>query len=136
MFLSNVPDGADYDLSIYAPTVYPVRGEPDHPAGTRKSVGDIRYDLDPGDDVFPTDIADDIDLDVLSTVWPRRGSSHVLRDISSRRSNEDEEVDIPAVEEGTYYVAVTSYLADFSNDPYAIRVRTRRRHRPPRVPHR
>ncbi len=52
-------------------------------------------------------------------------SPYVLRDISSRRSNSDEEVEIPAIEKNKkYYVAVTSYLGDFSNAPYAIRLRT------------
>ena len=126
VLLSNVPEGRDYDLSIYAPTETPLRGAIGDSAGTRKSVDDIRYDLDPGDDVFPTDIADDINLDTLRSF---RTSAHrrrtYLRDISSRRSNSDEEVEIPALQKGkTYYVAVTAYLGDFSNAPYAIRLRT------------
>ena len=122
VLLSNVPEGVDYDLSIYAPTVTPLRSG----AAERslKSVGDIRYDLDPTDDIFPTDIADDINLDALASLGIG-SDDYVLRDISSRRSNSDEEVAIPAIEEGkTYYVAVTSYLDDFSNVPYAIRLRT------------
>ena len=96
MLLSNVPEGVDYDLSIYAPTEIALRGSM---PSTRslKSVDDVRYDLDPSDDIFPTDIADDINLDALASLNIDTTSPYVLRDISSRRSNSDEEVEIPSV---------------------------------------
>jgi hypothetical protein len=124
VLLSNIPEGVDYDLSIYAKTPLPLRGKVSNPAGVRTSLADVLYDLNPSDDIFPTDLADDIDLDVLRSLEVAAGEGYQLRAISSRRSNAEEEVALPAVIKGqTYYVAVTSYLGDSSDQPYGIRVR-------------
>jgi len=118
VLLSNIPDNVDYDLAIYEPETLPLRAG--KPAEKLASVGEVRYDLNPTDDVYPTDLVDDIAIDVPS----RFGiTGYTPRDISSRRSNADEEVRIPSLKAGTYYVAVTSYLGSSSNSPYGLRLR-------------
>jgi predicted outer membrane repeat protein len=120
VLLSNIPAGVDYDLSIYGPTSTPVRAGVT-PKRSLTSLGDVRYDLDPDDDVFSTDVVGDIELDVVAGFGL---GDYVARDLSSRRSNTNEEVEIPAIQSGVrYYVAVTSYLADSSEMPYGIRLR-------------
>jgi hypothetical protein len=119
ILLSNIPDGVDYDLAVYEPTADPLR------VGTASerlsSVRETRYDLNPLDDVYPTDVVDDIATDVPA----RFGiDGYAPRDLSSRRSDVDEEVRIPSLKAGTtYYVAVTSYLGASSNKPYGLRLR-------------
>ena len=118
VLMSDIPDGVDYDLTIYQQATPTLRGPSTR---TLSSLGDVRYDLDPADDVFPTDVVDDIALDVPGEFGV---TGYVPADISSRRSNADEEVTLPALKPGaTYYVAVTSYLHDSSPYPYGLRLR-------------
>jgi uncharacterized protein YjbI with pentapeptide repeats len=119
VLLSNIPDDVDYDLSIYEPVTEPLRsGTPEQTLG---SLADVRYDLDPGDDALPADLVDDVALDVTGEFGI---DDYRARDISSRRSDDDEEVVLPSLEAGvTYYVAVTSYLDDASSFPYGLRLR-------------
>ena len=96
------------------------------------SLGDVDFDLDPSDDALSTDLANDIaidinvlaaDIDELNLV-----GDYALRDIASRRSNNDEEVALAALEEdAVYVVAVTGYYGDLSTEPYGLRVRLDRR---------
>ena len=109
ILLSNIPANVDYDLAVYEPGATPFR-DPDELLDREHldSVGEVRYDLNPTDDVYPTDIVDDIATDVPAEFGI---TGYVPRDVSSRRSQEDEEVKIPLLKAGvTYYVAVTSYL--------------------------
>lgn len=115
--LSNIPAGVDYDLTVYQSEPTPLRGAATQ---TLESLGDIGYDLDPSDDVYETDLAGDIPLDVTGD---RGISGFTVRDISTKRSQEDEEVATGPLEAGaTYYVAVSSYLEGLSADPYGLRV--------------
>jgi uncharacterized protein YjbI with pentapeptide repeats len=129
ILLSNIPEGADYDLTVYGPRPASLRGEP---VRELTGLGDIRFDLNPEDDVLPTDVVNDIVIDI-ATVASRvpalsDNSNYALRDISSRRANNDEEVTIPALVDGTTYVVVVSgYFGSISSDPYALRVRLDRR---------
>ena len=115
--LSNIPAGVDYDLAVYQAEPTPLRGAATQ---TLDSLGDIGYDLDPSDDVYETDLAGDIPLDVTGD---RGISGFTVRDISTKRSQEDEEVGTGPLEAGaTYYIAVSSYLEGLSPDPYGLRV--------------
>lgn len=118
ILLSNIPDGVDYDLAVYEPGELPLRSGA--PIESLSSVGEVRYDLNPIDDVYPTDLVDDVAIDVPAQFGV---SGYVPRDVSSRRSDADEEVRIPSLKAGTYYVAVTSYLGSSSNLPYGLRLR-------------
>ncbi|MDH3753744.1 MAG: hypothetical protein OEU32_07710, partial [Acidimicrobiia bacterium] len=118
ILLSNIPMGVDYDLTVYAPVQDPLRNQPTR---SLDSVGDIGFDLDPTDDVFPTDLTDDVQLNVPED---RGLGEFSVRDVSTRRSNEDEEVSTgPLVGGQTYHVAVTSYLEDLDPAPYGLRIR-------------
>ena len=106
------------------------------------AIGDDRFDLDPVDDVLPTDVVDDIALDIteiaptVGLILPPESNGYALRDISSRRSNTDEEVTLPAVVDGkTYVVVVSGYFGDVSPQPYGLRVRLDRRTAIPDVQH-
>jgi hypothetical protein len=119
ILLSNIPAGVDYDLAVYEPEELPLRAGT--PSERLSSVREVRYDLNPLDDVYPTDEVDDIATDVPAQFGI---SGYVPRDLSSRRSSADEEVRIPNLTAGTtYYVAVTSYLGASSNQPYGLRLR-------------
>ncbi len=125
ILLSNIPTGVDYDLSVYGPEPKSLRGTPDQ---TLNSLGDVSFDLDPGDDVLSTDLANDIAIDInkLATTIPELASQgeFALRDISSKRSNNDEEVTLPALVGGaTYVITVSGYFGDLSPEPYGLRVR-------------
>jgi uncharacterized protein YjbI with pentapeptide repeats len=129
ILLSNIPEGVDYDLTVYGPRPTSLRGTPDREL---TGLGDVAFDLDPEDDVLPTDVVDDIAVDIADVAArvPGLGASpnYALRDISSRRSNNDEEVTIPALVAGTTYVVVVSgYFGDLSNEPYGLRIRLDRR---------
>jgi uncharacterized protein YjbI with pentapeptide repeats len=131
ILLSNVPKDVDYDLAVYGPRPASLRGAP---LPERAAIGDDQFDLDPGDDVLATDIVDDIELDIakiaptVGLVLPPESTGYGLRDISSRRSNVDEEVTLPALESGkTYVVVVSGYFSDVSPEPYGLRVRLDRR---------
>ena len=116
--LSNIPSDADYDLSFYRPTPPSLRNDP---VAELDEIGDFGFDLDPTDDVYPTDVADDIPLDVPGD---RGLGDFTMGDNSTRRSSEDEEVQTGVLVGGeTYYVAVTPYLQSFSAQPYGLRVR-------------
>lgn len=118
VLLSNIAPGADYDLSVYGPRPTSLRGAP---VRELSALGDIRYDLDPSTQVLATDVVADVVVDAPSR-FGRNGQT--LRDVSSKRSNNDEEVSIPALVEGTtYYVAVSSYLGASSVRPYGLRLR-------------
>ena len=115
--LSNIPAGVDYDLAVYQAEPTPLRGAPTQ---TLDSLGDIGYDLDPSDDVYETDLAGDIPLNVTGD---RGIGGFTVRDISTKRSQEDEEVGTGPLEAGgTYYIAVSSYLDGLSPNPYGLRV--------------
>ena len=131
ILLSNVPADVDYDLAVYGPRAVSLRGAP---LPDRPAIGDDRFDLDPGDDVLPTDVVDDIALDITEIAptvgldLPPESNGYALRDISSRRSNTDEEVTLPALVSGkTYVVVVSGYFGDVSPEPYGLRVRLDRR---------
>ena len=131
ILLSNVPKDVDYDLAVYGPRPASLRGAP---LPERAAIGDDQFDLDPGDDVLATDIVDDIELDItkiaptVGLVLPGENNGYGLRDISSRRSNVDEEVTLPALVSGkTYVVVVSGYFSDVSPEPYGLRVRLDRR---------
>lgn len=115
--LSNIPAGVDYDLAVYQAEPTPLRGAPTQ---TLDSLGDIGYDLDPSDDVYETDLAGDIPLNVTGD---RGIPGFTVRDISTKRSQEDEEVGTGPLEAGgIYYIAVSSYLDGLSPNPYGLRV--------------
>ena len=57
LFLSNIPDGADYDLTLYAKQTDPLRGEPEDVIGY---VDDVVLDLNPFDDRVQADPVQDI----------------------------------------------------------------------------
>ena len=125
ILLSNIPAGVDYDLSVYGPRPKSLRGTPDQ---TLNSLGDASFDLDPGDDVLSTDLANDIAIDInkLAKTIPDLADKgeFALRDISSKRSNNDEEVSLPALVRGaTYVITVSGYFGDLSPEPYGLRVR-------------
>jgi uncharacterized protein YjbI with pentapeptide repeats len=131
ILLSNVPKDVDYDLAVYGPRPSSLRGAP---LPERPAIGDDQFDLDPGDDVLATDIVDDIALDItkiaptVGLLLPPETTGYGLRDISSRRSNVDEEVTLPALVSGkTYVVVVSGYFSDVSPEPYGLRVRLDRR---------
>ncbi len=129
ILLSNIPTGVDYDLSVYGPRPGSLRNPPTR---TLNSLGDVDFDLDPSDDALSTDLANDIaiDVNVLAADIDELvlEGDYALRDISSRRSNNDEEVDIAALEQNTtYVVAVSGYFGDLSTEPYGLRVRLDRR---------
>jgi uncharacterized protein YjbI with pentapeptide repeats len=129
ILLSNIPDDVDYDLTVYGPRPTSLRGTPDREL---TGLGDVTFDLDPQDDVLPTDVVDDIVVDIADVAGrvPGLGANpnYALRDVSSRRSNNDEEVTVPALVEGTTYVVVVSgYFGDLSNEPYGLRIRLDRR---------
>jgi CSLREA domain-containing protein len=118
LLLSNVPSAADYDLVVYAPAPEPLRNEPTQELS---SLGDIGFDLSPADDVYSTDVVDDIQLSLLEQ---RDISGYTVRDTSTKRVDEDEEVTTGPLQGGaTYYVAVTSYNQSLSPQPYGLRVR-------------
>ena len=131
ILLSNIPADVDYDLAVYGPRAVSLRGAP---LPDRPAISDDRFDLDPGDDVLPTDVVDDIALDIteiaptVGLILPPESNGYALRDISSRRSNTDEEVTLPALVSGkTYVVVVSGYFGDVSPEPYGLRVRLDRR---------
>ncbi len=131
ILLSNIPADVDYDLAVYGPRPVSLRGAP---LPERAAIGDDQFDLDPGDDVLATDIVDDIELDIAAIAGtvdlslPPETTGYGLRDISSRRSNVDEEVTLPALVSGkTYVVVVSGYFSDVSPEPYGLRVRLDRR---------
>jgi len=116
--LSNIPVGADYDLAFYRPTQPSLRNEP---TAELSELGDFGFDLDPTDDVYPTDVAGDVALDVPED---RGLGDFTVGDSSTRRSNEDEEIVTGVLVGGeVYYVAVTPYLQSFSAQPYGLRLR-------------
>ena len=118
ILLSNIPTGVDYDLTVFAPPVSPLRGDP---TDDLTSIGDIGFDLDPTDDIYSTDVVQDIPL---TTVQDWLGVDTAVRGVSSRRSSANEEVETATLEPGkTYYVQVTSYNGDLSDQPYALRLR-------------
>ncbi len=125
ILLSNIPAGVDYDLSVYGPEPTSLRGTPEQ---TLTGLGDVSFDLDPNDDVLSTDLANDIAIDVnqLAKTIPGLADKgeFALRDISSKRSNNDEEVTLPALVGGaTYVITVSGYFGDLSPEPYGLRVR-------------
>ncbi len=78
--------------------------------------------------MLSTDLANDIAIDInkLAAGIPdlELDGDYALRDISSRRSNTDEEVTIPALVGGkTYVITVSGYFGDLSPEPYGLRVR-------------
>jgi hypothetical protein len=118
ILLSNIPEGVDYDLSVYSERPASLRNPPQR---SLNALGDIGYDLDPSTQVLSTDLVSDVVIDA-PTLFGVEGQA--LRDISSRRSNNDEEVTIPALVAGNeYFVAVSSYLGITSPKPYGLRVR-------------
>ncbi len=118
ILLSNIPDDVDYDLTVFAPLLSPLRGASRQDLS---SIGDIGFDLDPTDDIYSTDVVQDIPL---TTPQDWLGVEAAVRGVSSRRSNADEEVKTATLVPGaTYYVQVTSYNGDLSDKPYALRVR-------------
>ncbi|HSP28942.1 MAG TPA: C25 family cysteine peptidase, partial [Ilumatobacteraceae bacterium] len=126
VLLSNIPEGVDYDLAVYGPRPESLRGAP---SDSRSALVEASFDLNPDDDVLPTDVVDDIAVDI-NAIAAAPGDEfaldtpYALRDISSRRSSNDEEVTIPAVVAGeTYIIAVSSYYNDLSPEPYGLRVR-------------
>jgi len=130
ILLSNIPAGVDYDLAVYGPRPLSLRGAP---LPERASIGDIPFDLDPGDDILPTELVNDIAVDI-NAIAPTVGltlpanTPYALRDISSRRDNADEEVTLPALVSGqTYVVVVSGYFGAVSAEPYGLRVRLDRR---------
>jgi hypothetical protein len=131
ILLSNIPDGVDYDLTVYGPRPTSLRGDP---TTELSGLGDLEFDLDPEDDVLPTDVVNDIAVDI-NEIAPEidglegvAGRQYALRDISSRRSNNDEEATLPALVEGeTYVVVVSGYFGDISPEPYGLRLRLDRR---------
>ena len=142
ILLSNIPENVDYDLSVYGVRPRSLRGAP---TDSQSSLGDVGFDLNPDDDVLATDVVNDIAIDIndiasgIDALEPivdddgagtddPDGDVYALRDISSRRSNNDEEVTIPAlVGEQTYLVVVSGYYGDLSDEPYGLRVRLDRR---------
>ena len=130
VLLSNIPDSVDYDLTVYGPRPTSLRGDPNTELS---SLGDVEFDLDPDDDVLPTDVVNDIAVDINAIKTNISGledaiGEYALRDVSSRRSNNDEEVTLPALVGGeTYVVVVSGYFGDLSPEPYGLRVRLDRR---------
>ena len=129
ILLSNIPDGVDYDLSVYGVRPRSLRGTP---TDAQSSLGDVGFDLNPDDDVLATDVVNDIAIDIndIASEIPGLGAvnDYTLRDVSSRRSNNDEEVTIPAIDgTQTYLVVVSGYYGDLSPEPYGLRVRLDRR---------
>ena len=125
ILLSNIPAGVDYDLSVYGSKPSSLRGIPSR---TLNSLGDVSFDLDPGDDVLSTDLANDIAIDINKLAQDIPDLTYkgpfALRDISSKRSNNDEEVTLPALVGGaTYVITVSGYFGALSPEPYGLRVR-------------
>ncbi|NIR38253.1 MAG: hypothetical protein GWN79_14325, partial [Actinobacteria bacterium] len=118
VLLSNIPEGVDYDLTIFSPPPSLLRGIPEDDLA---SIGDVGFDLDPTDDVYATDVVDDIPL---TTPFDWLGEETAVRAVSSRRSSLDEEVATATLRAGeTYFVQVSSFNGDLSSKPYAIRLR-------------
>ncbi len=125
VLLSNIPDGVDYDLTVYGPSPTSLRGTP---RPELPSLGDVGFDLDPNDDALATDVVNDIAIDINDVAAGIGGlnlqGTYALRDVSSRRSNNDEEVTLPTLLTNTKYVVVVSgYFGDLSPEPYGLRVR-------------
>ena len=87
ILLSNVPADVDYDLAVYAARQPSLRGTPTQELGLLPDKG---YDLSPSDDVESTDTVEDVQLNVPEDLLGL--SDYGVRDTSTKRSNEDEEV--------------------------------------------
>ena len=122
ILLSNVPEDVDYDLAVYSERPPSLRGEP---VDELTTISDTPFDLNPSDDILPPDVVNDIAIDLDSVTVPGLDATDfVLRDLSSRRSNFNEEVTVPGLVEGDRYIVVVStYFSTFSPEPYGLRVR-------------
>ena len=117
IFLSNLP--ADYDLTLYVERTEPLRGQP---VAVLSYLDDIILDLNPFDDKVQADTVQDIPQSLPGSV-PNAGQ-FVVKAISSNRDSTDEVIKTGTLRAGLYYVQVSSYNGVFSNEPYALRMRT------------
>ena len=113
IILSNLSD--DLDLTLFGPPLQdPLRREPEIGYGL---VEDFLYDLDPDNDALDPDTLQDIPLD------PPAGA--VLHAVSANRGTSDEVINTGALRPGAYYVQVSGYNGATSDQPFALRVRTK-----------
>ena len=119
LFLSNIPEGADYDLTLFGATTDPLRGEPEDVVGF---VEDVVLDLNPFDDRVQADPVQDIPQTLPATV--PGNENFVPIGVQANRTG-DEQIRTGTLRAGTYYVQVSTYNGELVEiAPYALRLRT------------
>ena len=118
ILLSDVPDGADFDLVLYGPPLGdPLRGPNQEGFGL---VEDFFFGLTPADQELDTDLLQDVQTNPAAVGL---GAFDVeLQVVSAKRGQNDEEIDTGTLQPGNYFVQVTSYNGSTSDDPYVLRI--------------
>jgi CSLREA domain-containing protein len=112
ILLSNIPQGADFDLALYGPQTQFLRNPPQQ---SIQPVADQPLSLYPTGDHVAPDIVNDVPL------TPPAYAPSVIQ-VSANRGNADEEIDTGSLKPGQYAVQVSGYNGSWSNQPYALRM--------------
>jgi hypothetical protein len=118
IILSNIPQGADYDLELFGPRHGLIGAEP--PTQTLNPVNDATLSLYPTDAHVAPDTTNDV---ALTPPPPQHGEAPPGLILSSaNRGNVNEEIDTGSLVPGDYYIQVSGYNGSWSPSPYSLRM--------------